>query len=231
MRNIYLLIFFSFIVSMGFSQTNNVGINTCEPEQKLHIAGSESTFRIEMLDSLNNLSNRNTVNAPLYVDENGVLTLEFDLLYNTEENDEIDGTLPSTNVYQINVDNVEQELITKEVTVTRPSYLEIKYSISFKVSLNDINEKITDQLARVIRNYILLNGNTDRKFGMTSKCYINSSLNGVNTTYYNNASTYIFLDIGTHIISFYGSVGSGSTTDSTFVNFGLDQDMLLMRIY
>lgn len=230
MRRIRLLILFSSISSLGISQSNNVGINTSEPAQKLHIAGSESTFRIEMLDSLNNLSNRNMTNAPLYVDENGILTLEFDLLHNTE-NDEIDGTISSSNIFQINVDTIDQELFTKEIIVTRPSYLEVKYSISFEVSLNDNLDKITDQLARVIRNYILLNGSTNRKYGMTSKCYINASLDGVNTTYYNNASTYIFLDVGTHIISFYGSVGSGSTTDSTFVNFGLDQDMLLLRIY
>ncbi len=230
MRKISLLIIFTSICSLGISQTNNVGINTTEPAQKLHIAGSESTFRIEMLDSINNLSNRNTNNAPLYVDENGILTLEFDLLHNTE-NDEIDGSMPSSNVFQINVDNIDQELFTKEITVTRPSYLEVKYSISFEVSLNNNLDKITDQLARVIRNYVLLNGNTNRKYGMTSKCYINSNLEGVKATYYNNASTFIFLDVGTHIISFYGSVGSGSTTDSTFVNFGLDQDMLLLRIY
>ncbi len=231
MKKQILLLFCCLIFENSFSQEGFVGINTSDPQQTLHIAGSDSSFRVEMLDSINNLSNRNVMNAPLFVDENGVLTLEFELLHNTNSGDEIDILAPSSSITQFGVENIDQEIFSKIVTVDRPSYLEIKFSLSFEVFLNDQNDKITDQLARVIRNYVLLNGSTARKYGMTSKCYINSHLNGVSTTYYNNASTYIFLPAGTHTISFYGSVGSGSTTDSTHVKFGVAQDQILMRIY
>lgn len=213
-----------------YSQDEFVGINTFDPQQKLHIAGSDSSFRIEMLDSINNLSNRNQGNAPLYVDSEGVLTLEFDLLYNNS-GELVDPSLAASSIFQDGVQNVDQLIFSETVTVDRPSYLEIKFSISFQVFLNQNEDIITDQIARVVRNYFLLNGSTVRKYGMTSKCYINSSLNGVNTTYFNNASTYIFLPAGTHTISFYGSVGSGSLTNSTYVIFGVAEDQLLMRLY
>lgn len=227
-----LLYLFCFLFSVNiYSQDGFVGINTPEPMQKLHIAGLDSSFRIEMLDSINNLSNRNLINAPLYVDADGILTLEFDLLHNTNTGDEIDIESESSSITQIGVAQVDQEIFSKTITVARDSYVEIKFSLSFEVYLNETQDKITDQVARVIRNYILLNGSTSRKYGMTSKCYINSHAQGVNTTYYNNASTYIFLPAGTNIISFHGNVGSGSLIDPTFVQFGIDQDQILMRIY
>lgn len=231
MKRQILLLFFCIVFGITFSQDGNVGINTSDPQQRLHIAGSDSSLRIEMLDSINNLSNRNVINAPLYVDYEGVLTLDFDLLHNTNSGDEIDINAESSSILQFGVENIDQEIFTKTVTVSRPSYLEVKFSLSFEVYLNEQEDKITDQIARVVRNYILLNGSTARKYGMTSKIYINSHLQGVNTTYYNNASTYIFLSEGTHTISFHGSVGSGSLVDPTYVKFGVDLDQILMRIY
>lgn len=231
MKKQLLYLFCSLLFGISFSQEGFVGINTSDPQQKLHIAGLDSSFRIEMLDSINNLSNRSTINAPLYVDADGLLTLEFELLHNTNTGDEIDVESESSSITQFGVENVDQEIFSKTVTVARDSYLEIKFSLSFEVYLNEQQDKITDQIARVIRNYILLNGSTARRYGMTTKCYINSHSQGVNTTYYNNASTYIFLPAGTHVISFHGSIGSGSLVDSTHVKFGVDQDQILMRIY
>lgn len=231
MKKQLLYLFCSLLFGISFSQEGFVGINTSDPQQKLHIAGLDSSFRIEMLDSINNLSNRSTINAPLYVDADGLLTLEFELLHNTNTGDEIDVESETSSITQFGVENVDQEIFSKTVTVARDSYLEIKFSLSFEVYLNEQQDKITDQIARVIRNYILLNGSTSRRYGMTTKCYINSHSQGVNTTYYNNASTYIFLPAGTHVISFHGSIGSGSLVDSTHVKFGVDQDQILMRIY
>ncbi len=231
MKKQILFLFCCFIFGNSFSQDGFVGINTSDPQQKLHIAGSDSSFRIEMVDSINNLSNRNLINAPLYVNSEGILTLDFDILHNTNNGDEIDIESESSSITQFGVESIDQEIFTKTVTLDRPSYMEIKFSLSFEVYLNVQQDKITDQIARVIRNYILLNGSTNRKYGMTSKCYINSHSQGVSTTYYNNASTYIFLPAGTHIISFHGSVGSGSLVNATHVQFGVDQDQILMRIY
>lgn len=231
MNNLLLFVICCLFFGISNAQEGFVGINTSNPQQSLHIAGMDSSFRIEMLDSINNISNRSQLNAPLYVDADGVLTLEFDLLHNTNSGDEIDVDSESSSIFQFGIENIDQEIFRKTITVARDSFLEIKFSLSFQVFLNEQEDKITDRLARVIRNYILLDNDPSRKYGMTSKIYINSDLQGVNTTYYNNASTYIFLSAGTHLISFHGSVGSGSLIDPTYVKFGVDQDQILMRLY
>lgn len=232
MKKHYLTTIVIVITQFIFSQNGNLGINTVEPMQKLHLAGSNASLLVESLNATNNSSNDGIKPAPLYVDSNGNLTLDFDLFYRTIQFDEIDGEDPNTNIFQTaGTPFVDQELFSYEVTVNRASYLEIKFSLSFQVSLNPEGDIITDELARVIQTYILLNHNPARKYGMTSKAYINSHLEGVNSTYYNNAAAYILLAPGTHTISFYGGVGCGSNNRTTFVNFGLDQDMVLMRIY
>jgi hypothetical protein len=232
MKKLSLTLMLTFMSLFISSQDGNLGVNTVEPMQKLHLSGANATILVESLNATNNSSNDGLKPAPLYVDSQGNLTLDFDLYYRTIQFDEIDGDDPFTNVLQpVGTPFVDQELFSYEVTVNRTSYLEIKFSLSFQVCLNPDGVTITDELARVIQTYVLLNHNPARKYGMTSKAYINAHLEGVNTTYYNNAATYILLSPGTHTISFYGGVGSGSNNRSTYVNFGLDQDMVLMRIY
>lgn len=221
---------FLFLFSFSYSQSNTVGINTSTPMQKLHLGGTDATMRVCSIDSANDLNNNGTVNAPLYVDSEGQYTLDLDLFLSNPGLDEFDGDLPSSYVFQYGVKFKTQELFTRTVTVTRESYLEIKYTLSFQVGLDIDNTLITDSLARLIQNYVVLNYGS-RKYGLTSKCYVNSHVDGVNTTYYNTAEMYIFLPVGTHTISFYGTVGSDDEDDTTFVNFGLDKDILLMRLY
>jgi len=197
--------------------------------QKLHIAGADATMRIDTLNTTNK-SNNGAVNAPLYVNSEGRYSLEQDFLLSNPELDEFNGNLPSSNIYQNGIDYNSQELYNRTVTVTRETYLEIKYTLSFQVSQDMSNTIITDGYARLIQNYVLLDYGI-RKYGATSKCYVNSDEDGVNTTLYNNAEMYIKLTPGTHTISFWGLVGSDSASYDTYVNFGLDHDILLMRLY
>ena len=53
-----------------------VGIGTTAPQQELHIAGANSTIRIESLDATNEPTYNDGVKpAPAYVDGNGDITL------------------------------------------------------------------------------------------------------------------------------------------------------------
>jgi len=228
MRSITYILFL--IISLSYSQTGNIGINTTAPVQKLHIGGIDGTMRVCNINSANDLNNNGIINAPLYVDSDGKYTLDLKLAMANPELDEFDGDMSSTNIYQNGEDYKSQELFSKTVTVNKESYLEIKYTLSYRVSLDENNTLITDGYARLIQNYVLLDYGS-REYGYTSKCYVNSDNDGVNTTYYNNSEMYILLTPGTHTISFYGTVGSDSTIYDTYVNFGLDHDILLMRLY
>ena len=48
--------------------------------QKLHIAGANASMRVEKMNATNNKNNDGTVNAPLYVDSEGIYSLDLDLL-------------------------------------------------------------------------------------------------------------------------------------------------------
>ncbi|HET8885088.1 MAG TPA: hypothetical protein VFM70_01915 [Salinimicrobium sp.] len=221
-----------------FSQ--NVGVNTSNPQQKLHLAGEDSNIRVDAFNSSNNINNTSaTVTAPLYVDSEGVLNLNFEPFY-TSDGDDFDGSLPSAFIYQEvgQVEEVEQILYTKVVYVPRPSYIHINYSISFSVSETPSDALITDGLSRLIKTFITVDGivstidGLTREYGKVAQCYINEDSKGANQVLFNSASAYILLPEGTHTINFYGAVSSDSSgAKSTYVNFGLAQDMLLMRLY
>ena len=67
-RNIYILIV-SLITFVGYAQ---VGIGTINPQKDLHLSGTNSTIRIESLNTSNNpIYNDGLKPAPAYVDGNG----------------------------------------------------------------------------------------------------------------------------------------------------------------
>lgn len=226
-------LFFQFCFFPILCIAQNVGVNTSNPQQKLHIGGSNSTIRISAFDSLNHESNSSsTVTAPLYVNSDGVLTLEFEPYYASEGTDDFDGLLSTSTILQPtgHQEVVEQLLYTKTVYVPRPSYVHISYSLSFSVARNQKNESISDGLARIIQTYIKVDA-LSRQYGKVAQCYINESTTGANRVLFNSASAYIQLEEGYHTIKFFGGVGSDSATATTYVHFGLAQDMLLMRLY
>ncbi len=53
-----------------------VGIATTDPQEQLHIAGSNSTIRIEGLNASNNSNNNGITESPVYVDSYGDLVLK-----------------------------------------------------------------------------------------------------------------------------------------------------------
>ncbi len=234
-----------------YSISAQVGINTTNPQQALHLAGSTGTLRIESLNSANNNFNGGDVNGdtdltndtfPLYVDENGDFTLELVTLFGSEEFDAFDDTsLPNSSVYldPNDANGIEGTTITSyDITVNRATLLEIRYSVSFDVYKDMANNPITDNLARRIVNLIAVSGTT-RLYGRSSKCFTNTSTLGVPGTMYNSATTYVSLpSAGTYTISLRGSVGSnikggggGSVSKETFVEFATGNDFLFIRMH
>lgn len=249
MRNSYLL---SALLLCNFltAQISAVGIGTTNPQQKLHLDNSVGTLRVESLDKDNNEYNGGNANPtatfPLYVDSNGVLTLNPQSLYNSDGNDAINHTtIPQSTITLAGSDadgKADVTFFTYSLTVTRPVILEIKYSISFEVYYNSATLAIIrDAAARRISTYYTVD-NLPRKYGQASKCYMNGNINnpapydsseiiGSVGPIYNSNTTYIQLDAGTHTINFKAEVSSNLPARATFVKLATDLDSIFMRLY
>lgn len=248
MRNLYILLLFT---SFVYSQTG-VGIGTTNPQQKLHLASTTGSIRVESLNGTNSIYNGGDVNGdldltndtfPLYVNGNGEFTLQFVPLYNSEESDALNhASLPTSEVTLAASDGDgthTEQLFTYSVGVNRAAILEVKYNLSFDIFEDAANTKITDYLARRITTYFQVDGVSARKYGPASKCFTNQSINGVTGRLYNVCTAYIFLPAaGTYDVSFYGEVssgvkagGPGTTSKATHVKFAVGNDTLLFRLH
>lgn len=241
MRHLYFIIMFPY---MFFAQ-QGVGINTNDPQQALHIAGTTSTIRLDGLNAVNNASNSGDFDGngnlsdntfPLYINEDGDFLLDFNTLYISEDEDAIQTTTTITlNPFTNSDGNGAEEVFSFNVTTTRPTILEIKYNISFEVNSNAAGDEVEDYLSRRITNYFTVGGAT---YGIASKNFTNRTPSfsfgntGSNETYYNVGRGYVSLPAAqTYTIRFFGEVSSGDSYLATSVVFGSGIDSLLFRMY
>ena len=249
---LYLILFLFTQLCLG-----QVGINTTDPQQALHIAHSDTwpflgKMRVESLDYTNNVYNGGDVNAdgnvgndlfPLYVDENGDFTLEFEPLMNSEDIDALNDTnLPTSTVYLAPTDINGYEttnIVTYTIAVNRAALLEVKYNISFDVYLDPLETKITDNLARKINTYIDFSG-ISRNYGYAGTCYSSGSTNSITGNLYTSSTAYIPIpSAGTYDITIVGVVASnikaastgGNLSESTYVEFATGDDFVFLRLH
>jgi hypothetical protein len=251
-----------FVILLLSSQglLGQVGINTPNPQESLHLAGTTGTIRVESLNSVNNSYNGGDVNNdgdlsndtyPLYVDEYGDLTLELEVLTNSEAEDEFDDTtLPTSSVELLGNDgDGKVTTIIKSYTVTfnRPTLLEVKYNLSHNIYADDSYTILDDLLARRVSNYITVSpdpdptdGISNRKYGPCTKAHTSGSTNSVPGPFFNGSTVYIkIMQAGTYTIDFVGEVSSskkwqgasGPNSLATYVEFAIDSDFLFIRLY
>lgn len=238
-------LFITLLIAFTSNAQTGVGVGTTNPQQKLHIANSVGTLRIEGLDKNNCVYNGGLVNPanvtyPLYVDGNGVLTLKMDPYLNSDGTDAIDNSMfPATNLTLLagDVDAKEQTVFyTYNITVTRPVMLEIKYNISFDVYKDNTLALINDGGARRISTFYTVDAGT-RRYGPASKCYFNNDVAGATGTLYNSSTTYISLATGAHTIKFTAEVSTAApslgsfASIATYVKLAVDSDSVFMRFY
>lgn len=232
-------IFITLLIAFSTNAQTGVGVGTTSPQQKLHIANSVGTLRVEGLDKANSPYNGGLVNAssvtyPLYVDSNGVLTLKMDPYVNSNGSDAIDNSLfPAANLTLLGTDadgKEETTFYTYNITVTRNVMLEIKYNISFDVYANNTLAIVNDGAARRISTYYTVDAGT-RKYGPASKCYFNNAATGVEGTMFNSSTTYISLAAGAHTINFKAEVSTAAPAVATYVKLAVDTDAVFMRFY
>lgn len=250
-------IFFLLISSFLHAQ---VGINTVIPQEALHLGGENGTIRIESLNYVNNDYNGGDLNQdgnlsndtfPLYVDENGDLSLKLEVFLNSQAQDALDDTTLNTNTIELQGNNNigrDSTIIKSYVLViNRPTILEVKYNISHNIYLNSNLDTISDFLARRVSNYIIMspdpdiNDNiTNRKYGPSTISYTSGSTNSIVGPFFNGHTVYIKIaQAGTYQLDIYGEVSSnlkwagasGTQSRQTYVEFATDNDFLFFRLY
>lgn len=167
MKKTILYILFSTSITT-FAQ---VGVNTTNPQEELHIGGTTSTIRIEGLNETNNTLNLgSSQNTRVHIDADGDLVLateptDIELLFNPANylEDPLDTGGPNSN--QINQTGVGSGYSEggwprqtgpglSTFTLTQPAIVEINYSLSYEIYKSGIG--ISDHHARTVQFYIYL---------------------------------------------------------------------------
>jgi len=223
-KYVFLLVAFS-----GFGQ---VGIGTTAPEAALHIAGENSTIRLEGLSHNNNSASNDGINlAPVLVDLNGTAVLN-PISVGSPHNFITDASTVFASTQTVIVNSGTQtttsNIYNYNITLTRSAYIEVKYGLEFNV-YETTGVNINDGKVRQIKNYFTIDGGSD-KYGQISQNYYNIDSDGANAGFSNRGTTYIRLDPGTHTINFWAQVNQG-LTNSTEVIFGGDNSSLKIRTF
>lgn len=204
-----LCIFCNFIISQ------NVGINTVNPQEELHVAGSNSNIRVEGLNEANNPNNLGTLStSKVFVNEFGDLVLgeledNVELIFDSG-NYLQDVTNPTSLILQTGGgDGFSQAGIptlglAASFTLTAPAVIEINYSVSWTVGKNPApNARIDDYRARIVQTGMFLRLNNylgppvvNDYFGnpinggalcITSTCSEVAGMLGIDGQIYNNS--------------------------------------------
>lgn len=166
MKKFIFIFMLLFLVVNTFAQ---VGINTIDPQQAVHVAGATENVRIDGLNETNNSNNLGSGSTSIvYVDANGDLTLggtgdaNVTLLIDSD-NYLIDDENPFNVIIQTGVNFGYNPagvpvggIAANSFTLTGNAILEINYSVSWSI-YNEISlekKRIDDLRARVIQTGI-----------------------------------------------------------------------------
>lgn len=165
-----------------------VGIGTSNPQEDLHIAGNNSTIRIESLNNVNNPLNDGLKNARVFIDSNGELTLtppNFTAGGSGNSNLPLNFLIDVPNFIPDNIDglpapynslgriatsglaNESTEVFIYSVTFTTPQActVEVKHGVTIVISGSDMSipslAYINDSKTRVITTFFCFDVNND----------------------------------------------------------------------
>lgn len=222
-----------------------VGINTDDPKQTLHVEGSEATVKIEGLNEANNAKNLGgSSQTRVFVNTEGDLVLG-----DTEDNISFilddENYIPDNNEKKVvqtgtgdNFTKIEVNNYTfPSVIMAEEGIMEINYSISWYIRRNN-SEKVSDGAGRTVRTIVYIydvnNGvyltdenGVEKTFGITGQFYSNNSdTEGAHGFYYNTGSDYVQVPAGVYRLIFGGLVGAYPDSDNVYVWFGGQKDQV-----
>lgn len=239
MKQLY--VFFLLLSCVGYTQ---VGINTPDPEETLHVAGDSATVMLEGLNAENNYENKGEGSfTRVFANAEGDLVLG-------DADDNINFILDEENYIP---DNMEVKVVqtgtgenfTKidpsqynfpSFTIDDDAILEVNYSISWKIIRNDVPKRIQDDGARTVKTTVFVYDEIageylDETYALTAQFYANGEeYRGAYEYFYSSGSDYMQLPPGTYTIVFGGLVGAHGN-DNIFARFGGDKDQLQLIVY
>jgi len=172
----YLISIFIFLIPF-LEASGQVGINTNDPQQEVHLAGSTENVRIDGLNFTNNDNNFGVDQTTrVFANANGDLILgsmgdDFEILVDTHNYLE-DGQSASDKIIQTGTDLGYWAAGTPRIAnpsftipVGKMAIVEVNYSVSwsiYDIGNDDKRKRIDDKRARIIQTGIyLIDGNGD----------------------------------------------------------------------
>lgn len=210
MKKLYTIFIFTFCTTL-FSQ---VGINTTNPQQELHVAGANAKVRVDGLNTPNNANNLGVASTtPVYVDADGDLVLgtltdNVEILFDSENYLE-DVQDPTSLINQVgsgagfSQGGIPIGGVAISFTLTKPAIVEVNYSVSWNVGKNVTStSRIDDFRARIVQTAMYFRQNNylgapviNDYYGnpinggpwcITSNCMELGGLLAINGQFYNN---------------------------------------------
>lgn len=186
--------------------SNKIGINTNDPQTELHISGNSATVRIDELSHSNNIFNVIQDPAPVYVNNDGDLTLQPPLIQTFMPINDLNFLGNGVTVSSQTGEGVFTSLLDRNVTLTQESLIHINYQFSIQVTMPDGTSPIVDGASRLFRAFVSINGSPDYVAVATGTYTNNPEIANPGGTYasgyyYLSGNGYIQLPAGTHSIN------------------------------
>ncbi|MCZ4317391.1 hypothetical protein O4H26_00130 [Aequorivita viscosa] len=188
------------------SGTNNrIGINTNDPQTEFHLAGTAATVRIDELNSTNNSNNVSADPAPVYVNNEGDLTLQPPLIQTFMPVNNLNFLGNGVAISSNSGSGVTRSLLNSTINLTQESLVHVNYQFSVQITMPDGTTPVVDGASRLYRSYVTVNGSSNQ-IAIATGTYTNNPTSSGGGTYasgyyYLSGSGYIQLPAGSHSIN------------------------------